>query len=74
MNYDTKLSATISETAQITGLSRHYIRLGVRSGDIPCIKSGQKFLVNLPAFFRSLGLAWPPEVETAGRTKQGKRG
>lgn len=64
----------IDEASRLTGLSRFYIRRGVRSGEIPCIKSGQKFLINLPAFFRSLGLAWPPEVETAGRMKQGKGG
>ena len=74
MNFDAKLFASINETAQITGLSSHYVRKGVRSGEIPCIKSGQKYFVKLPAFFRSLGLAWPPEVETAGRMKQGKGG
>lgn len=66
--------ASIDETARITGLSRYFIRSGVREGKIPCVRSGQKYLVRLPDFFRSLGLAWPPEVETAGRTKQGKRG
>ena len=71
---DMRFFASIDEASRITGLSRFYIRRGVRSGEIPCIKSGQKFLINLPAFFRSLGLAWPPEVETAGRMKQGKGG
>ena len=66
--------ASIDETARITGLSRYFIRSGVRAGKIPCVRSGQKYFVRLPDFFRSLGLAWPPEVETAGRTKQGKRG
>lgn len=71
---DLRFFASIDEAARLTGLSRFYIRRGVRLGEIPCVRSGQKYLVRLPDFFRSLGLAWPPEVETAGRTKQGKRG
>ena len=31
---------TINETAELTGLSRDYIRRGVRSGQIPAIRTG----------------------------------
>jgi excisionase family DNA binding protein len=59
MQNNEKLFATIGETARLTGLSRFYIRKGVRAGEIQHITSGTKYLVNLPALFEHLGLPWP---------------
>lgn len=50
---------SIDEAARLTGLSRFYIRKGVRAGEIQHITSGTKYLVNLPALFEHLGLPWP---------------
>lgn len=50
---------SIDEAARLTGLSRFYIRKGVRAGEIQHITSGTKYLVNLPALFEHLGLSWP---------------
>lgn len=55
--------ASIDETARLTGLSRFYIRQGLRAGEIPHIRCGAKYMVNLADFFHSLGLAWPPDIE-----------
>lgn len=41
--------------ATTTGLSQSYLRAGCKTGDIPCIKSGQTYLVNIPALLRKLG-------------------
>lgn len=39
---------TIADATRTTGLSQYYIRHGCREGTIPHIKSGNKFLVNIP--------------------------
>lgn len=39
---------TIADATRTTGLSQYYIRRGCREGSIPHIKSGNKFLVNVP--------------------------
>ena len=56
---------SIAETARITGLSQTYLRKGVRAGEIQHIMSGTKYMVNLPAFFSSLGLPWPQVISEA---------
>ena len=45
---------TIENTARLTGASRYFIRNGCRDGTIPCIKSGTKYMVNLPLFLEML--------------------
>lgn len=45
---------TIENTARLTGASRYFIRNGCRDGSIPCIKSGTKYMVNLPLFLEML--------------------
>lgn len=49
---------TIAETARITGLSRDYIRRGVKAGEIPAIRSGSSnnapFLVDTVLFLEQL--------------------
>lgn len=39
---------TIADATRTTGLSQYFIRRGCRNGTIPHIKSGNKFLVNVP--------------------------
>lgn len=56
---------SIDEAARLTGLSRFYIRKGVRAGEIQHIMSGTKYLVNLPALFSSLGLPWLQAISEA---------
>lgn len=65
---------SIDEAAQLTGLSRFYIRKGVRAGEIQHITSGTKYLINLPALFEHLGLPWPSVVAdgTPGQLGQGR--
>lgn len=49
---------TIDETARITGLSRDYIRRGVKAGEIPAIRSGNSsnapYLVDTVLFLEQL--------------------
>ena len=50
---------TIERTSRLTGLSRDYIRRGVRAGTIPYIRSGggngnSAYMVNVPLFLRQL--------------------
>ena len=45
---------SIDNTARLTGASRFFIRNGCRDGSIPCIKSGSKYMVNLPLFLEML--------------------
>ena len=59
MTGDMKPFVSIDEASRLTGLSRFYIRNGIRAGEIQHIMSGTKYLVNLPALFSRLGLPWP---------------
>lgn len=49
---------TIDATARLTGLSRDYIRRGVRSGRIPFIRAtasgNSAYMVNVPLFLSQL--------------------
>lgn len=49
-----KIYMTIRETSEYTGLSQHYIRLGCRSGAIPHMRAGNKYLINVPAMLDML--------------------
>ena len=40
---------TIREVARTGLISEHYLRLMVKRGECPCIKSGNRVLVNVPA-------------------------
>lgn len=44
----------IDNTSRLTGASKYFIRNGCRDGSIPHIKSGSKYLVNLPLFLEML--------------------
>lgn len=45
---------TIAETSRTTGLSQYYIRCGCRGGTVPHIKSGSKFMVNVPLLIEQM--------------------
>lgn len=45
---------TIADTTRTTGLSQYYIRRGCREGTIPHVKSGNKFLVNVPLLIEQM--------------------
>lgn len=74
MRDNVKPFASIDEAARLTGLSRFYIRKGIRAGEIQHIMSGTKYLVNLPALFEHLGLHWPAVMaeSTPDQLGQGK--
>jgi len=46
--YPSQIFMSIKEASICTGLSQHYIREGCKNGNLPCIKSGQKYLVDIP--------------------------
>lgn len=46
---------SIEQACQVTGLSQYYLRAGCRSGEVPCVKSGRVYMVNVPALLRKLG-------------------
>lgn len=52
----------IDEACQVTGLSRFYLRRGVRDGSIPHIKSGQTYYVNVPALLEQHGIPFHVEI------------
>lgn len=45
---------SINDTAKETGLSRWFLRAGVKAGTIPHIQSGNKVLVNVPLMLEKL--------------------
>ncbi|MCD8100874.1 MAG: helix-turn-helix domain-containing protein [Oscillospiraceae bacterium] len=53
---------SINATAAVTGLSRNFIRTGCIDGKIPHVKSGCKYLVNVPKLLAMLDL----ETEVSG--------
>ncbi|MDE6788474.1 MAG: helix-turn-helix domain-containing protein [Ruminococcus sp.] len=38
---------TINKAAEITGLSKHFIRQKAVNGEIVCVKAGNKYLINV---------------------------
>ena len=49
-----KIFVTVKEAVRYTGLSEHYIRGELRSGKIPCLKVGKKYMINLPLYLREI--------------------
>ncbi len=47
---------TIAEACHTTGLAQSFLRNGCRSGVVPHIKSGNKYLINVPLLLRQLGV------------------
>ena len=54
IQYTGKLFCTVLEAVQVTGASSYSIRHGVRSGKIPHIRSGNKYLINMKLFLELL--------------------
>lgn len=44
----------ITDAARTTGLSSYFIRKGCKSGEIPHIRSGATYYVNVPALLQKL--------------------
>lgn len=55
---------SIKDAATVTGLSQKYLRQGVRSGEIPHICAGAKYMINVPALMEKLNAQ---SVETIRR-------
>lgn len=49
-----KAFLSINEAATATGLARSFLRNGCRSGTVPHIMAGCKYLVNVPALMEQL--------------------
>lgn len=45
---------SIDEASRTTGLSKYFLRNGCKDGTVPYCKSGNKFLINVPALLRKL--------------------
>ena len=45
---------TITETVMETGFSKRFIRAGIKNGTVPFIKSGNRFLINVPRLLEKL--------------------
>lgn len=55
MNVDTKPEfKTIRETAKLGIVSEHYLRLMEKRGDLPCMYSGNRCLINVNALIAQL--------------------
>ncbi len=44
----------IPDACKATGLSMHFLRSGCKTGDVPHVMSGNKYMVNVPALLRKL--------------------
>ena len=54
-NYDpAQRFQTIADATRTTGLSQYFIRRGCKDGSIPHVKSGSKFLVNIPLLLEAM--------------------
>lgn len=47
---------TFAEATRTTGLSTYFLRTGCKNGTIPHIKSGNTYLVNVPAMLQRLNV------------------
>lgn len=45
---------SIVDAANRTGLSQFFLRNGCKDGSVPCVMSGRRYLVNVPALLRKL--------------------
>ena len=53
--YDpTQRFQTFADASRTTGLSQYFLRRGCKAGTIPHIKSGSKYLVNIPLLVQQL--------------------
>ena len=52
----------LKAASKTTGLSVYYLRNGCKAGTIPHVRSGQDYLVNVPALLKQLGVPDEKEV------------
>lgn len=64
--YNGKPFQGIRETANTTGFSQFFLRNGVRNGNIPHIRCGEKILVNVPAFLALMDEQSKKSAEAGG--------
>ena len=53
----------ITDACKTTGLSQKYLRRGCKDGSIPCVMIGAKYMINVPALLKQLGV---PDEKEAG--------
>lgn len=46
---------TIPAATRITGLPQGWLRAGCKAGEVPHVRSGNVYLVNIPALLKKLG-------------------
>ena len=49
-----KKHLSIAEAAEFAGVSKYFIKNGIRKGTIPYIKSGNRFLINIDEFLKTV--------------------
>ena len=54
MTEDGPIFVDLRKASSRTGLSVWYLRRGCISGDLPCIRSGKKYMVHLPRLLQTL--------------------
>lgn len=52
MNNQATPFQSIRDAVKTTGLSGYFLRKGCKGGSVPHIKSGTKYLINIPALLR----------------------
>ena len=52
---------TINKAAEITGLSKYFIRQKAVNGEIVCVKAGNKYLINIDKLIEYLNSGDTPE-------------
>ena len=45
----------IADACKATGLSMHFLRAGCKTGEVPHVMSGNKYMVNVAALLRKYG-------------------
>ena len=45
---------SVTDAARTTGLSTFFLRQGLKNGTVPHIKSGNKYLINIPRLLEAL--------------------
>lgn len=49
---------SIEDAATLTGLSQYYLRRGVRNNEIPHIRCGTSYKINVPKLLDQLGVPY----------------
>ncbi len=54
MNYTGPQFLTIKQAVNATGLSMYFLRRGIEAKTIPFVKSGNRYLINVPLLLEKL--------------------